>query len=168
MVRTIPLRPGMRIPFRNLLHDDSSGGLIVKHGAENDYLHLDITNDAVVIRIGYIAQCVTVSNVLRNLLEHGHHIGRGEAVGEHPDADASRTQRPQQLHAALAGYEVRRHEQHRLVCTVELRSVTIARWRDETALIASGVKDGEIVATAGVHKLEPGQKVRPIQQAVRP
>ena len=43
--------------------------------------------------------------------------------------------------------------------------VTIARWRDETALIASGVKDGEIVATAGVHKLEPGQKVKPLLQA---
>jgi RND family efflux transporter MFP subunit len=50
---------------------------------------------------------------------------------------------------------------------VELRPVVIARWRDETALIASGVKDGEIVATAGVHKLEPGQKVRPVQQAER-
>ena len=48
---------------------------------------------------------------------------------------------------------------------VELRPVTIARWRDETALIASGVKDGEIVATAGVHKLEPGQKVRPVLAA---
>jgi len=48
---------------------------------------------------------------------------------------------------------------------VELRPVVIARWRDETALIASGVKDGEIVATAGVHKLEPGQKVRPLVQA---
>jgi len=46
---------------------------------------------------------------------------------------------------------------------VELRPVTIARWRDETALIASGVKDGEIIASAGVHKLEPGQKVKPIQ-----
>ena len=45
--------------------------------------------------------------------------------------------------------------------TVALRPVTISRWRDETALIASGVKDGEIVATAGVHKLEPGQKVKP-------
>lgn len=45
---------------------------------------------------------------------------------------------------------------------VALRPVTIARWRDDTALIASGVSDGEIVATAGVHKLEPGQKVRPI------
>jgi multidrug efflux system membrane fusion protein len=49
--------------------------------------------------------------------------------------------------------------------TVSLRPVTIARWRDETALIASGVKDGEIVATAGVHKLEPGQKVKPLLQA---
>jgi len=49
--------------------------------------------------------------------------------------------------------------------TVALRPVTIARWRDETALITSGVKDGEIVATAGVHKLEPGQKVKPLAQA---
>jgi multidrug efflux pump subunit AcrA (membrane-fusion protein) len=45
---------------------------------------------------------------------------------------------------------------------VSLRAVTISRWRDETALIASGVKNGEIVATAGVHKLEPGQKVKPV------
>ena len=47
--------------------------------------------------------------------------------------------------------------------TVTLRSVTIARWRDETAAIASGVKDGELIATAGVHKLEAGQKVKPMQ-----
>ena len=40
--------------------------------------------------------------------------------------------------------------------------VTIARWRDETAAIASGVKDGELIATAGVHKLEAGQKVKPM------
>ena len=43
-----------------------------------------------------------------------------------------------------------------------LRPVTIARWRDDTAAIASGVKDGEIIATAGVHKLEAGQKVKPV------
>lgn len=49
--------------------------------------------------------------------------------------------------------------------TVALRPV--ARWRDDTALIASGVKDGELIATAGVHKLEPGQKVKPFQQAAR-
>ena len=47
--------------------------------------------------------------------------------------------------------------------TVALRSVTIARWRDETAAIASGVKNGELIATAGVHKLEAGQKVKPMQ-----
>jgi multidrug efflux system membrane fusion protein len=45
---------------------------------------------------------------------------------------------------------------------VALRPVVISRWRDETALIASGVQDGEIVATAGVHKLEQGQKVKPL------
>jgi membrane fusion protein, multidrug efflux system len=44
--------------------------------------------------------------------------------------------------------------------TVALRAVTIARWRNETAAIASGVKDGELIATAGVHKLEAGQKVK--------
>ena len=47
--------------------------------------------------------------------------------------------------------------------TVALRAVTIARWRNETAAIASGVKDGELIATAGVHKLEAGQKVKPMQ-----
>ena len=47
---------------------------------------------------------------------------------------------------------------------VSLRPVTIARWRDDTAAIASGVKDGELIATAGVHKLEAGQKVKPLQQ----
>lgn len=55
--------------------------------------------------------------------------------------------------------------------TVELRPVKIARWRDDTAAISSGVKDGELIATAGVHKLETGQKVKPLpmqqQQAAR-
>lgn len=53
--------------------------------------------------------------------------------------------------------------------TVSLRPVTIARWRSESAAIADGVKDGELIATAGVHKLEAGQKVKPLlpQQAAR-
>lgn len=51
---------------------------------------------------------------------------------------------------------------------VELRMVVIARWRSDTAAILSGVKDGELIATAGVHKLEVGQIVRPLQQAARP
>lgn len=55
--------------------------------------------------------------------------------------------------------------------TVELRPVAIARWRNDTAAILSGVKEGELIATAGVHKLETGQKVKPLpvtqQQAAR-
>ncbi len=51
---------------------------------------------------------------------------------------------------------------------VELRPVEIARWRSNMAAITSGVKDGELIATAGVHKLEPGQKVKPLLQAARP
>jgi len=51
---------------------------------------------------------------------------------------------------------------------VALRPVVVSRWRDDTALIASGVQDGEIVATAGVHKLEQGQKVKPLQVGARP
>jgi multidrug efflux pump subunit AcrA (membrane-fusion protein) len=31
--------------------------------------------------------------------------------------------------------------------TVSLRPVTISRWRDETALIASGVQNGDVVAS---------------------
>ncbi|MDI1287844.1 MAG: efflux RND transporter periplasmic adaptor subunit [Reyranella sp.] len=51
---------------------------------------------------------------------------------------------------------------------VELRPVTVARWGNDTAAILSGVKQGELIATAGVHKLETGQKVKPVQQAARP
>ena len=48
---------------------------------------------------------------------------------------------------------------------VALRPVAVSRWRDQTALIASGVTDGEIIASAGVHKLEAGQKVKPLAGA---
>jgi RND family efflux transporter MFP subunit len=54
--------------------------------------------------------------------------------------------------------------------TVSIRPVVVARWRDDMADIASGVKDGDVIATAGVHKLEAGQKVKPLaqqQQAAR-
>jgi RND family efflux transporter MFP subunit len=49
---------------------------------------------------------------------------------------------------------------------VELQPVVVARWRDDTALLASGVKDGDLIATAGVHKLEAGEKVKPLLQQV--
>ncbi len=55
----------------------------------------------------------------------------------------------------------------RQTSTVSLRPVVIARWRDDTAAIASGVKNGEWIATAGVHKLEAGQKVKPMLQQVQ-
>ncbi len=43
---------------------------------------------------------------------------------------------------------------------VELRSVKIAAFADEQVEILSGLNDGDVVVTAGVHKLWAGQKVR--------
>jgi multidrug efflux system membrane fusion protein len=45
--------------------------------------------------------------------------------------------------------------------TVSLRDVTIGRWRDDTAVVTAGVDDGDVVVTAGVHKLDAGQRVVP-------
>ncbi len=50
---------------------------------------------------------------------------------------------------------------------VSLRPVTIARWRNDTAAISAGVRDGDLIATAGVHKLEEGQKVKPMTAATQ-
>ena len=44
---------------------------------------------------------------------------------------------------------------------VALRPVTIAQYREDGAIVGSGVAPGERVVAAGVHKLLPGQKVRP-------
>lgn len=44
---------------------------------------------------------------------------------------------------------------------VALRPVVVSRWRDDTALIASGLSAGEVVVVSGVHKLEAGQRVKP-------
>ncbi len=43
---------------------------------------------------------------------------------------------------------------------VELRTVKVAAYIERAVLIADGLKDGEKVVTAGVHKLIPGQTVR--------
>ncbi len=45
--------------------------------------------------------------------------------------------------------------------TVALRPVSVLRWRDDTAVISAGLSDGDLVVTAGVHKLEAGQRVTP-------
>lgn len=45
--------------------------------------------------------------------------------------------------------------------TVGLRPVQVAQYREDGVLISDGVTTGEWVVTAGVHKLQQGQKVRP-------
>jgi len=44
--------------------------------------------------------------------------------------------------------------------TIELRPIVVARYDTESVEVAGGLKSGERIVTAGVHKLLPGQKVR--------
>ena len=44
--------------------------------------------------------------------------------------------------------------------TVALRGVTVARYTQDAVEISAGLKSGDVVVRAGVHKLNPGQKVR--------
>jgi membrane fusion protein, multidrug efflux system len=44
--------------------------------------------------------------------------------------------------------------------TVSLRNVEVLRYDPATVIIAQGLETGEIVVTAGVQTLRPGQKVR--------
>ncbi|UZO99109.1 Acriflavin resistance periplasmic protein (plasmid) [Roseomonas mucosa] len=44
--------------------------------------------------------------------------------------------------------------------TVALRPVEVARYDAARAIIADGLQEGEVVVTAGVQTLRPGQKVR--------
>jgi multidrug efflux system membrane fusion protein len=44
--------------------------------------------------------------------------------------------------------------------TVELRAVTVERYDSERTYIAAGIRTGERVVTAGVHRLAPGEKVK--------
>lgn len=44
--------------------------------------------------------------------------------------------------------------------TVALRTVRVARYEPTTVVIAQGLGEGEIVVTAGVQALRPGQKIR--------
>ena len=44
--------------------------------------------------------------------------------------------------------------------TVALRNVEVERFDPATAVIASGLEPGDVVVTAGVQALHPGQKVR--------
>ncbi|MEQ1772734.1 MAG: efflux RND transporter periplasmic adaptor subunit [Burkholderiales bacterium] len=44
--------------------------------------------------------------------------------------------------------------------TVKLAPVKVGVFREDTVTVVAGVKEGDVVVTAGVHKLTPGQKVR--------
>ncbi len=46
---------------------------------------------------------------------------------------------------------------------VALRAVAVDRYENSEVIIASGLKDGDTVVTAGVHALRPGQLVRLLQ-----
>ena len=43
---------------------------------------------------------------------------------------------------------------------VKLRAVTVGRYREDGMTVTSGLSAGEVVVTAGVHKLRPDQEVR--------
>ena len=47
--------------------------------------------------------------------------------------------------------------------TVSLRPVVVAAYGDAGATITAGLKSGERIVAAGVHKLSAGQKVRPVK-----
>lgn len=47
--------------------------------------------------------------------------------------------------------------------TVATRSITVAGSNETTVQVASGLNPGDVVVTAGVQALRPGQKVRPLE-----
>jgi len=44
--------------------------------------------------------------------------------------------------------------------TVNLRPIEVARYDASSVIVAQGLEDGDVVVTAGVHALRPGQKVK--------
>jgi len=49
--------------------------------------------------------------------------------------------------------------------TVNLRQIAVARFDPDSVMVARGLRDGDIVVTAGVQALHPGQKVRLLSEA---
>ncbi len=47
--------------------------------------------------------------------------------------------------------------------SVSLRAVQVASYRDDGAVLHSGVVAGERIVSAGVHKLNAGEKIRPVE-----
>lgn len=51
---------------------------------------------------------------------------------------------------------------------VAVRAVTVMRYETASVVISGGLKDGDVVVTAGVHALRPGQQVKLSQAAAQP
>ena len=51
--------------------------------------------------------------------------------------------------------------------TVKLQAVSVAGADGNEAVISAGLKPGDVVVTAGVHVLEPGQKVKWLQEPAK-
>jgi RND family efflux transporter MFP subunit len=47
--------------------------------------------------------------------------------------------------------------------TLELRAVRVASYSDRTAVVTSGLKDGDVVVLAGVHAVYPGERVTTVR-----
>lgn len=47
--------------------------------------------------------------------------------------------------------------------SVTLRAVTVVAYRDDGAVVSNGIKAGERIVRAGVHKLAEGEKIKPIE-----
>lgn len=47
--------------------------------------------------------------------------------------------------------------------SVTLRAVTVVAYRDDGAVVSDGIKAGERIVRAGVHKLAEGEKIKPIE-----
>lgn len=52
--------------------------------------------------------------------------------------------------------------------TVHLQNVTIAAYRDNGAVIASGLQGGERIVSNGVHRLSSGEKIQPVDAGQQP
>lgn len=50
--------------------------------------------------------------------------------------------------------------------SVSLRTVQVANYRDDSAMISGGIKAGERIVSAGVHKLVAGEKIHAIDNGV--
>ena len=47
--------------------------------------------------------------------------------------------------------------------TVSMRNIDVLRYEPSTVAVSQGLDAGEVVVTAGIQALHPGQKIRPLE-----